>query len=121
MTLLENVRIARLDLTLGFGIDGGIAERRTVIGRALEHRQMADVLGDRRDELDPGGPGADDADPLTGQVQALRRPAPGVTPDALEAVEPLEVRDVVRRQTPHRRDDEWGLRSVAIRQVDLPA
>src|SRR5205823_4012075 len=121
MTLLENVRVARLDLALRFGIDGGIAERRTVIGRALEHRQMADVLGDLCDELDPGGPGADDTHPLAGQVQALRRPATGVTPGTLEAVEALEVGYVVRRQTANCRDHELGPRPVAIRQVDLPA
>src|SRR5712692_4599617 len=104
VTLLEDVRVARLDLALRFGIDGRIAERRTVIGRALEHRQMADVLGDLRDELDTGGPGADDAHPLTGQVHALRRPSTGVTPVAGEAVEALKVGYVVRRHDADCRD-----------------
>src|SRR5882672_3995272 len=118
-TPLEDVRVARLDLTLGFRIDRLITEWCTIIGRALEHRQMADVLGDLRDELDPGGPGADDAHPLAGQSHALCRPSTSVAPGALEAIEALEVRYVVRRQTPNRRDQELAPRPVAILQVDL--
>ncbi len=95
-TLLDDVRVARLDLALRFGSDGPMAARRTVIGRALTHRQMADVLRDGRDALAPSGPGADDAHPRAGEGQALRRPAPGVTSGALEAVEPRKVGDRLR-------------------------
>src|SRR4030095_5655548 len=114
-------RVVVLDLTLRLGVDGAIAERRTVIGRALEHRQMADLLGDLGNELDPGGAGTDDAHPLASKVQALRWPPASVTPDTLKAVEALEVRDVVARQTPNRRDQELGPCPVTICQVHLPA
>jgi hypothetical protein len=72
------------------------------------------------DELDARGAGADDAHALAGQVHALCRPSAGVAPVALEAVQALEVRYVVCRETTHRRDQETGARPVTIRQLDLP-
>src|SRR5713226_428309 len=70
-TLLENGGVVGLDLTLPCGVNGAIAQRHTVVRRALEDGEMGDFLGDFRDELDGGGPGADDPHPLAGQVQAL--------------------------------------------------
>ena len=120
-TLLEDFRVAGLDLALGFGVDGPIAERRTVIRRALEDRQMADFLGDLRDELDSGGAGADDRHPLAGQVHALLRPSAGVKRVALEAVDALRSPGCNTPTDTNRRDQKLRPRPLAILQVDLPA
>src|SRR3989454_3666642 len=120
-TLLEDVRVARLDLALPCGVDRPIAQRHTVIGCALEDGQMGHVFRNFRDELDGAGPGADDPHPLAGDLQAVLRPAAGVTPGALEALQPRKVRHIMRGQHPHRRDHKWRPRPVTILRVDLPA
>src|SRR5208283_1281967 len=47
--LMDFLRVL-LELALRLGADGAIAQRRTVIRRALEDRELADVLGDLRDQ-----------------------------------------------------------------------
>src|SRR5262245_52902191 len=119
--LLEDFRVAGLDLTLPFGVDGPIAQRHTVVRRALEDGEMGHFFGNFRNELDGGGPGADDPHPLAGDLQAFLRPSAGVTPGALEALQPRKVRHIMRGQHPHRRDHKLRPRPVALRRLDLPA
>src|SRR5262245_46797752 len=90
-TLLEDCGVVGLDLTLPFGVDHRIPQRYTVIRRALEDGEMGHVLRNFRDELDGAGPGADDPHPLAGHIQAVLRPSAGVTPGALEALQPHKV------------------------------
>ena len=63
-----------------------------VLRRALEDREVAGLLGDHRDRLHAARPGADDADPLAGEVDAVVGPRTGVVPVALERVEARDVR-----------------------------
>ena len=65
-TLLEDFRVACLDLPLPFGVDWAIPERRTVIRRALEDGPMGDFISNFRYKLNCGGPGAYDPHTLDG-------------------------------------------------------
>ena len=58
---------------------------------ALEHREVLDLLGDGRDDLDRGGTGADDGHPLAGEVGVLG-PLRGVEDLAVEGVDAVDVR-----------------------------
>ena len=79
------------------------------------------LLGDDRDRLDRRRAGADHADALAGEVDALVRPAAGVVRRALEAVDAREVRRVRRRQAAGRHDAERAETSVAALGRDRPA
>jgi hypothetical protein len=46
VAFLEDFRVAGLDQALGFVVDGAIAQRRAVIGRALEDGEVPNFLGD---------------------------------------------------------------------------
>ena len=63
-----------------------------VLRRALEHGEVAGLLGDHRDRLDAARAGADHADALAGEVDALVGPRAGVVRVALEASTPGDVR-----------------------------
>src|SRR5208283_463406 len=72
--LMDFLRVL-LELALRLGADGAIAQRRTVIRRALEDRELADVLGDLRDQLNRRRTGPDYRDALAGEVHTFLRPA----------------------------------------------
>ena len=74
--------LARADRAVGVGQD----PRR----RALEDVHPLDLRGDRRDELDRRGAGADDGDALAGDVVGVV-PLRGVEHPALEAVQALDL------------------------------
>ena len=58
--------------------DLAVAERRRPVRPALEHGQVADLVGDLADDLDTRSPGTDHRDPLAGQVERLVRPVEGM-------------------------------------------
>ena len=65
---------------------------------ALEDRELARLEGDERDGLDAGRAGADDRDPLAGEVDALVRPAAGEVDRPGETSGPFDVRRLRHRQ-----------------------
>ena len=67
---------------------------------------MLGLLRDLRDRLHGSGAGADDANTLGGEVDAVVRPLAGVVTLALEGAEALERRYVGGRQRADRGDDE---------------
>jgi hypothetical protein len=52
----------------------------------LEDLELADLVGDLGDHLDPGGAGTDDTDPLAGQIDRFLGPVEGVECLALEVI-----------------------------------
>ena len=75
---LAHLRVAGLVGRLGIGIHRSVLRRNAVVGRALEDDELIGLPGDLRDRLDAGRAGADDGDPLAGEVDALVRPLTGV-------------------------------------------
>ena len=55
-----------------------VIEWRGPICAALKYRQMPRLLGHDGDDLNGGGPGANDAYPLTGEIERSMRPVGGV-------------------------------------------
>ena len=99
---------------------GTVSRGNAVVGGALENGQMPGQPGQYRRGLDAGRAGADLPDALAGEVDALGRPIAGVIPTALEAVEPLEVRHVGRRQTTDRSDQELRHEGLAAAGLHRP-
>ena len=102
-----------------------LAQRRVargdgVVGRALEHAQMAGGGGDHGGGLDPRGPGADLAHALIGEIHARVRPFAGVVPLALEAAQPRHVRHVGRGQAAHGGDQVGGGEALAGSRRHVP-
>jgi hypothetical protein len=103
------------------GAEGAVAGGERVRRRALEDREVGRLLGDHRDRLHPGGPGADEADPEPGEVHALVRPVRGVVGGALERVQARDLRQLRRGQAAGRHHEEPGRHRVAVLRADLPA
>ena len=80
-------RVVGLDLRDLLRVERPVVRRHRVGRGALEHDELVGLLGDDRDRLDRRGAGADHADPLAGEVDALVGPAAGVVRLALERVE----------------------------------
>ena len=116
----ENFRIAGFDFCLSLGIDRTVAQRRAKIRRALEDRQMADLLGDFRDELDCRGARANHADAFAGKVDPFLGPSSGVKRLALETLDPGKAGDVLRGKNPDCRDEEPRPCASAIVDPDFP-
>ncbi len=79
------------------------------------------MLGQLRDQLDSSGAGADDADALAGELDAVLRPARGVVPVAVELLEAVEGRPVDRREAPRRHHAVPRGEMAPVRGHDLPA
>src|SRR6266851_3182212 len=118
---LVNFRVGRLEPALGLRVDRPIPQRRAVIRRALEDREMADFFGDYRDELDGGGARTDDRDALAAEVRLFLRPFAGVIRDALEALNPLKRRRIIGGQDADRRDEKLCARPLSVVDLDFPA
>ena len=94
------------------GVAGGNGE----IRGALEHRQLARLLGDDRHRLDRRRSGADDADALAGEIDLFMRPVAGVVDLALEAIEALDVGHPRVRQAAGGEHDEFCRRPSCRRR-----
>src|ERR1700730_15731642 len=116
----ENFRIAGFDFGLGLRIDRPVAQGRAIIRRALENRQMANLLGDFRDELNCRGARADDTDAFAGELDAFLGPSRGVKRLALEALDPGKAGDVLRGKDTDGRDEESCPCAGAILEPDFP-
>jgi hypothetical protein len=90
-TLFEDVRVARFDFLLGLWIDLRISQGCTVIWRALEDREVANFLGDFRNQLDGSGACADDTDALAGEVYAFMWPPGRMERLPFKALNPCNV------------------------------
>ena len=95
---LHLVEFARLELAHG--------PRKRVGRRALEDGEVLGLLGDNRDQLHARRTGADDADPLTAEVDVVPRPAAGEQRGAREGVHTLDVGFERRGEDARRGDDE---------------
>src|SRR5581483_10968810 len=71
-----------------------VARGHAVLGVPLEYGQVGGGRGDDRSRLDACRPGADLADALTAEVDAVGRPLAGVVPTPGEALEPGNPGDV---------------------------
>ena len=91
-------RIFGLDRSLFARIERRVARRHDEARRALEHIEVRGLRGDERDRLHGGRAGADDADALPGEVDALVRPGAGVIGRAGERLGALELRLVRHRE-----------------------
>ena len=60
------------------GIQRRVSRRHREVRRPLEHHQRLGLLCEQGDDLYPGRAGADDANPLTGEVHSVRWPIAGV-------------------------------------------
>src|SRR5690348_9647815 len=118
---LVNFRVGGLEPALRLRVDQPIPQRRTVIRRALENREMGDLLRDYRYELDGGGARPDYSDALAGEVRLFLRPFAGVIRDALEALNPFKRGRVISGQDADRRDEKLCARTLAIVDLDFPA
>jgi hypothetical protein len=90
-----------------------------VLRRPLEYRQVLGELRGRTDELSPGRPRADDADPLTFKLEILR-PGTGVDQGATKGVAALDVGQVDLRQQAQSAHDIAGGDSLAVAGRDGP-
>ena len=104
--LLPVLAVARLELALGLRLPRPVPVRHRVVRRPLEDVELRRDGRDLGRDLDPGRPGADQPDPLPGEVDALGRPPRGVMPGPRERLKPRQRRHLVRRQAPHRGDEE---------------
>ena len=93
----EDLVVALLDVGHLLGADRPVVQRRAPVGPALEHRQLADLIGQRADDLHAGGAGADDADAQSGQVAGVVGPVVGVERTAAEVVHALVARPASAR------------------------
>ena len=90
------------------------------VGRALEHKNVLGLTSHLGHHLHAGRPRADHSHLLAREIHFFMRPLPGVIPRSLEALEPLELRDVRRGQTTHRRDEKPCAYRGAIAGGDAP-
>src|SRR5919112_2826176 len=97
-----------------------VAKRDGVVGGTLEDGEVIRLLGDLRGDLDAGRAGADDSDPLAGELDALVGPLGGVIPVAGEGLYAGYVRHVRRRQSAQGGDEEPRREDIAGVRADLP-
>ncbi|MBA7472498.1 hypothetical protein ES707_07825 [subsurface metagenome] len=116
----EDIVIARTDVGHLLIGDRAVVERRAPVRTALEHRELANLVGDLRDQLDSGGAGADHGDLLAFEIDRLVRPIKGVeraSPKILYAFDPRHGR---RRQQTDGEHDEAAGQLAAVADFHLP-
>jgi hypothetical protein len=86
----------------------------------LEHGQVFGLLCDLRNRLDRGRTGANDSDPLGGEVDTVMRPLAGVVALALECLQALERRHVGGGKRADGSNDKAGGDNVALFGADCP-
>src|SRR4029077_18468286 len=84
------------------------------VRRALEHRELRDVLVNLLDNLHPARPGADDADALALEVHTFLRPQGGMVADATEVLQPRDRRNIGYRGEPRPEHEELRPRHAAV-------
>src|SRR6266852_1606149 len=90
------------------------------VRRALEHRELGDVLVNLLDDLHPARPGADDADALALEVHAFLRPQAGMVADAAEVLQPPDRRNIWFRGEPRAEHEELRPRHAAVAGLHDP-
>src|SRR5262249_42873502 len=83
----KDLVIARADVGHFSVGDVAVVERRAPVRPALEHGELADLVGDLADHLDASGAGADHRDLLAFEIDRLLRPVIGVERAALEILD----------------------------------
>src|SRR5207237_3389429 len=74
----EHLGVTGLDLFLRLSVDLAVVQRRTPVGRALEHGETADLGRNRLDGLYARCTRADHGDALASEIDRLVRPAHGM-------------------------------------------
>ena len=97
-----------------------LAHRQVHVGRALEHGQVRGHLRRLLRDLDAARPGADHADALAGEVDALLRPQRRVVRFAREVFEARQRRDVGLGGEARADDHEARPQRAALRGLEQP-
>src|SRR5438309_4061322 len=116
----KNLRIGGLDAGLGGRVDRAVVRRRAPVRGALEHREVADRLGDLGDRLHRGRAGADHRDALAHEAHGLVRPPARVVRLSAEALDARDRGHGGRREGPDGGDQQPGSRSPTVLALDLP-
>src|SRR6266545_2550795 len=116
----KNLVIARANVGhVSFG-DRTVVERRAPVRTTLKHGQLTDLVRDLADHLDRGGAGADDADPLAGELDRLVRPIKSMERAPLERLHAFQPRQRWYRQQPDRENDEPAGQLKAVVEPEPP-
>ena len=86
---------------------------------ALEHRHRRDLVGNRGNDLDRAGAGADDSDVASGQIERFV-PQRGVDDLPGETVETLDIGDRGMVEHPHRRHQHARRQRLAAAEHQPP-
>src|SRR5205085_3453804 len=116
----KNLWIRGLDASLGGRVDRAVVKRRAPVRGALEHREVADRLGDLVDRLHRSRAGADHRDALALEADGLVRPPARVVRLSAEALDARDRGHGGRREGPDGGDQEPGSRSPTVLALDLP-
>ena len=112
--------IARTDVGHLLVRNRTVVERRAPVRPALEHGEVADLVGDLTDDLDGGGAGADDGDLLAREIDRLVGPIKGMERAALEGIHAFEARRRRRREQADREHDEAAGQFAAVVELQTP-
>src|SRR3954454_6587521 len=82
---------------------------------------MTDGFSDLLDRLHGGRAGADDANPLAGNIDALLGPAMGMAGQAFECIDAGNVRHCRRRENANRGNQKTRRKPVTTLKRNLPA
>ncbi len=108
-------------LGLLLGVHRPVLGRQREVGRALEHEELARLLGDVRDRLHARRACADHAHPEAGEVDTAMRPQAGVVGLAPEAVDALDVGPSRRREVARGHDHVGRGDGLALVGLHRPA
>ncbi len=105
----EDLVVAPADVGHLLVRDQAVVERAAPVGPALEHRQIANLVGDFADHLDRGRAGADHRHLLARKIDRFLRPVIGVERPALEGIHALEPgQGRLGEQAQHHADEAAG-------------
>jgi hypothetical protein len=102
------------------GIEGRVPGRHAEVGGALKDRQVGGRLGDHRNGLYGRGAGADDADPLAGEVDRTVRPQAGLVTFAAKVFQARQIGYLRHRQASGGHDAVACPRNIAGFGAHLP-
>ena len=113
--------VVGLDRRVFLVADVRVAGRNTVVGGALENVQPVRLFGYDRRHLRPRRPGADDANALTGEIDALARIHRAVLDLAFESLFARDVRLLGFGELADRHDQELRTQGFTPAGFDVPA